>query len=67
MRRLVKAKVPQVSFHPWPARTERHFGRLFAMIQAYLDDLHSQRFLFRPGHACGYCDFRDRHCREWVG
>ena len=27
----------------WPARTERHFGRLFAVIRAYLDDLHTGR------------------------
>jgi hypothetical protein len=67
IRRLVKTKVPQVSFHRWPARTERHFGRLFAVIRAYLDDLHAGRFVFRPGQACSYCDFRQRHCREWAG
>ena len=67
IRRLVKTKVPQISFHRWPARTERHFGRLFAVIRAYLDDLHAERFVFRPGQACSYCDFRERHCREWTG
>jgi putative RecB family exonuclease len=67
IRRLVKTKTPQISFHRWPARTERHFGRLFAVIRAYLDDLHAGRFVFRPGQACSYCDFRERHCREWAG
>ena len=67
IRRLVKTKTPQVSFHRWPARTQNHFGRLFAVIRAYLDDLHSHRFVFRPGQACSYCDFRERHCREWSG
>jgi putative RecB family exonuclease len=67
IRRLVKTKTPQISFHRWPARTERHFGRLFAVIRAYLDDLHTERFVFRPGQACSYCDFRERHCREWAG
>jgi putative RecB family exonuclease len=67
IRRLVKTKKPQVSFHRWPARTGNHFGRLFAVIRAYLDDLHSQRFVFRPSQACSYCDFRERHCREWAG
>jgi hypothetical protein len=38
-----------------------------AVIRAYLDDLHSHRFVFRPGQACSYCDFRERHCREWSG
>ncbi len=65
IRRLVKTKTPQASFHRWPARTGKHFGRLFAVIRAYLDDLHSQRFVFRPGQACSYCDFREWHCREW--
>ena len=32
IRRLVKTKMPQVSFHRWPARTGNHFGRLFAVI-----------------------------------
>ena len=40
------------------ARNEKHFQRLFAVIRAYLDDLHSGRFLFRPGLGCTTCDFR---------
>jgi putative RecB family exonuclease len=67
LRRLVKTKVPQVLFHRWPARSERHLGRLFTVIRAYLDDLNSARFVFRPGHACSYCDFRERHCQDWAG
>ena len=67
IRRLVKTKVPQISFHRWPARTDRHLGRLFAVIRAYLDDLHAGRFVIRPGQGCSYCEYRKRHCLEWAG
>lgn len=67
IRRMVKTKTPQISFHRWPARTDRHMGRLFAVIRAYLDDLHAGRFVFRPHQACSYCDFRDRYCGQWAG
>jgi hypothetical protein len=50
IRNLVKTKTPQVSFHRFPARDERHFQRLFAVIRAYLDAIDSGRFVFRPGH-----------------
>jgi hypothetical protein len=33
--------------------TERHFGRLIAVIRACLDDLHSERFVFWTGQVCG--------------
>jgi hypothetical protein len=61
IRNLVKTKVPQVQFHCYAARTEKHFSRLFAVIRAYLDDLDSGKYLFRPGLGCGMCDFR-RQC-----
>ena len=64
---LVKTKVPQVHFHRYPARNEQHFGRLFAVIRAYLDDLDSGRFVFRPGMGCSWCDFRETLCRSWAG
>jgi putative RecB family exonuclease len=67
IRSLVKTKVPQVHFHRYSARGEQHFGRLFAVIRAYLDDLDSGRFVFRPGMGCSWCDFRDTHCRSWSG
>jgi putative RecB family exonuclease len=67
IRQLVKTKVPQMVFQRWPARNAGHFGRLFAVIRAYLDDLHSNRFVFRPGQACSYCEFREQHCRQWSG
>jgi putative RecB family exonuclease len=67
IRRLIKTKLPQITFHPWPPRTDRHIGRLFAVIRAYLDDLRCGRFVFRPSQACSYCDFRERHCRQWSG
>ena len=67
IRSLVKTKVPQVHFHRYPPRDERHLGRLFAVIRAYLDDLDSGRFVFRPGMGCSWCDFRDTYCRGWSG
>jgi hypothetical protein len=63
IRSLVKTKIPKVEFHRYPARNEKHFRRLFAVVRAYLDDLHSDRFLFRPGLGCAMCDFR-RICPE---
>jgi hypothetical protein len=63
IRNLVKTKLPAVQFHRYAARQERHFRRLFAVIRAYLDDLHTGRFLFRPGLGCTICDFR-KLCSE---
>ena len=60
IRNLVKTKVPRVQSHRYAARNGRHFSRLFAVIRAYLDDLDSGEFLFRPGLGCGMCDFRRR-------
>lgn len=47
IRSLVKTKTPQVHFHHYPAREERYFSRLLAVIRPYLGDLHSGRFVFR--------------------
>lgn len=67
IRSLVKTKTPQVQTHRYPARREQHFGRLFALVRAYLDDLDSRRFLYRPGHACVLCEHRNTHCARWAG
>jgi hypothetical protein len=67
IRSLIKTKVPRVETHRYPARTIRHYRRLFAVIRAYLDDLHAQRFVFRPGLCCATCEFRDTNCRQWDG
>ncbi|MCH7726346.1 MAG: PD-(D/E)XK nuclease family protein, partial [Planctomycetes bacterium] len=67
IRSIVKTKTPQIAFHRFAARTDAHFGRLFAVIRGYLDDLHSGRFVFRPGFGCGMCDFRDTRCHTWSG
>jgi hypothetical protein len=67
IRNLIKTKNPQVQFHHYDAREERHFKRFFSVLRAYLDDLHSGRFVFRPGWGCSSCDFCDTHCREWTG
>ena len=64
IRGLVKTKTPRVEFHRHEARTDAHFRRLFAVIRAYLDDLDSGRFIFRPSLGCNVCDFRETHCRD---
>ncbi len=58
IRNLVKTRLPKIDFHTYPARSQPHFDRLFAVIRAYLDDLHAARFVFRPGWGCTACDYR---------
>jgi putative RecB family exonuclease len=58
IRNLVKSRLSSVQFHRYRPRTDKHVGRLFAVIRAYLDDLDSGRFLFRPGLGCLACEFR---------
>ncbi len=67
IRRLVKTKVPKIETHVSPARSAEHFRRLFGLVRCYLDDLQSNRFVYRPGPGCLMCDFRDTHCRMWCG
>jgi CRISPR/Cas system-associated exonuclease Cas4 (RecB family) len=67
IRSLIKTKTPKVETHKYPARDDIHFRRLFAVIRAYLTDLHSDRFVYRPGWTCSMCEFRDTHCRTWQG
>jgi hypothetical protein len=67
IRSLVKTKTPKIEVHRYPARTDAHFNRLFAVIHEYLDALDSGRFNYRPGFGCSMCDFRDSHCRRWAG
>ncbi len=67
IRSLIKTKTPKVEFHPYAARTDAHFLRLFAVIREYLDALDRGTFNFRPGFACGMCDFRTGPCRTWAG
>ena len=67
IRSLIKTKIPQVKVHAYPARTDSHFRRLLAAIRAYLENLDSGHFVFRPGLSCSFCDYRDDHCRRWAG
>ena len=67
IRSLIKTKTPKIEFHRYEARTDAHFGRLFALIREYLDALDSSRFNFRPGWGCSMCDFAKTHCRRWCG
>jgi len=65
IRSLIKTL--KVKVHRYPARDDTHFRRLFAAIRAYLDDLHANRFVCRPGWMCSMCDFRETHCHDWQG
>lgn len=67
IRTLVKTRLAKVEEYRYAPRSAAHFGRLFSVIRAYLDDLDRGRFVFRPGFACAFCDFRDGHCRAWAG
>jgi putative RecB family exonuclease len=67
IRSLIKTKKPKIEFHEYQARTAVHFRRLFSVIRAYLDDLDTGRFVFRPGFACSMCNFRSDSCRRWGG
>jgi putative RecB family exonuclease len=58
IRSLIKTKTPRIEFHRYAARNAGHLRRLFAVVRAYLDDLDSGRFLFRPGFGCAMCEFR---------
>jgi CRISPR/Cas system-associated exonuclease Cas4 (RecB family) len=66
IRSLIKTKVPKCEFHPYAARSDAHFRRLFAVIREYLDALDSGRFNYRPGFGCAMCDYR-RECQAWDG
>ena len=66
IRSLVKTKSPKIEFHRYPARTEAHFRRLFAVVREYLDALDTHRFTYRPGFGCSMCDFQE-HCQRWAG
>jgi hypothetical protein len=67
IRSLIKTKTPKIEFHRYAARNDAHFRRLFSVIRAYLEDLESGRFVFRPGFGCSICDYRDDSCRDWAG
>ena len=67
IRSLIKTKTPKVEVHRYPARSEAHFRRLFAVIREYLDALDAGRFNFRPTWGCSMCEFTDSHCRQWSG
>lgn len=62
IRRLIKTRQPKIETHRYQPRTDVHFRRLFAVIRAYVDDLDSGNFLFRPGLGCSFCEFRNGPC-----
>jgi CRISPR/Cas system-associated exonuclease Cas4 (RecB family) len=67
IRSLIKTKTPKVETHRYPARDDAHFRRLFTVMRAYLDDLHADRYVYRPGWTCSMCDYRETHCSDWQG
>ena len=67
IRSLVKTKIPLVQVHRYPARTDAHFRRFLAVVRGYLDALSADRFVFRPGPGCAWCEFRETRCRGWTG
>jgi hypothetical protein len=67
IRSLIKTKSPKVEFHAYPARTDAHFRRLFAVLREHVDALDTGRFNYRPGFGCSMCDFRNAQCRAWSG
>ena len=66
IRSLIKTKVPKIEVYRYPARTDAHFARFFAVVREYLDALDAGRFNYRPGFGCSMCDFRER-CLKWQG
>ena len=66
IRSLVKTKTPKIEKHEYPARSEQHSRRLFAVLREYLDCLDTGRFNYRPSWMCGMCDFQS-HCQDWGG
>jgi putative RecB family exonuclease len=66
IRSLVKTKTPKIEYHRYPARRDLHFRRLFSVIREYIDALDKRRWNYRPGFACGLCDYR-RECQKWDG
>ena len=64
IRNIIKTKVPKVEFHRYARRDDKHFASLFAVVRAYLDDLHTGKFLYRPGLGCTMCDLRDACARS---
>ncbi|MEI8375482.1 MAG: PD-(D/E)XK nuclease family protein [Planctomycetota bacterium] len=66
IRSLIKTKVPKCEFHPYAARSDAHFRRLFSVIREYLDALDRGTFNYRPGFGCTMCDYR-RECQAWTG
>ncbi len=67
IRSLIKTETPKIETHRYPARTDAHFRRLFAVLREYLDALHAGRFNYRPGFGCSMCDFRNSQCSTWPG
>jgi len=66
IRSLIKTKTPKLGTQWYSARTAAHYRRFFRLVRAYLDNLDSGRFVYRPGFHCSLCEFRER-CAAWDG
>jgi putative RecB family exonuclease len=67
IRSLIKTKTPKVESHRFPSRTDAHMRRFFLLVRAYLDALHSGKYVYRPGLLCSMCDYREGACGSWDG
>jgi putative RecB family exonuclease len=67
IRSLIKTKSPKVECHRYPPRTDAHMRRFFQLVRAYLDALHSGKYVYRPGLLCSMCDYHDGPCSSWEG
>jgi putative RecB family exonuclease len=55
---------PKIELHGYPARTEAHFRRFFALLRANLASIDAGDFVYRPGMSCALYDYRDGPCRS---
>jgi CRISPR/Cas system-associated exonuclease Cas4 (RecB family) len=67
IRSLIRTKTPKMQVRRFLMRTTKHFHRLFAVIRAHLNDVRSNRYIYRPGWPCSQCTYRETHCAAWEG
>jgi hypothetical protein len=56
----------EAAMRVWPARSDRHFRRLFGVVREYIDAIAKRRWNYRRGFGCCMCDYK-RECRKWDG
>ncbi len=66
LHHIVKTKVPKVIVTPLGPMTSLQEGRLYRLIESYLDGLDRRDFVPSPGFQCAGCEFFEE-CRQWTG